>query len=94
MGFPIPIDTISMGLSIVCLKGNRKSGVYYDACLTLNVVLILTNIEDPDEMQHYAAFHLGLHRLPKYTFIGSPYTMGIRCVWSTEMWFISFSVSI
>ena len=32
----------------------------------MEVVLILANSVDPDEMQHYAAFHLGLHCLPKY----------------------------
>ena len=32
----------------------------------LKVVLILANSADPDEMQHYAAFHLGLHCLPSY----------------------------
>ena len=31
-------------------------------------VLILANSADPNEMQHYAAFHLGLHCLPKYSF--------------------------
>ena len=36
------------------------------------VVLILANSADPDEMQHYAAFHLGLHCLPKYPFMGFP----------------------
>ena len=30
--------------------------------------LIMANNEDPDEMQHYAAFHLGLHCLPRYPF--------------------------
>ena len=34
-------------------------------------VLILINSADPDEMQHYAAFHLGLHCLLKYPFRGS-----------------------
>ena len=35
--------------------------------LSLNVVVILANSADPDEMQHLiAAFHLGLHCLPKY----------------------------
>ena len=29
---------------------------------------ILANSADPDEMQHDAAFHLGLHCLPKYPF--------------------------
>ena len=34
------------------------------------VVLILTNSADPDEMQHCAAFYLGLHCLSKYPFGG------------------------
>ena len=36
--------------------------------LSMKIVLILANIVDPDEMPHYAAFHLGLHCLPKYPF--------------------------
>ena len=39
-------------------------------------VLILGNSADTDEMQHYAAFHLGLHCLPKYLFMGFQYTQG------------------
>ena len=31
--------------------------------LSRMVALILANSADPDEMQHYAAFHLGLHSL-------------------------------
>ena len=42
--------------------------------LTLNVVLILTISADLDEMQHYAAFHLGLHCLQMYLFRGFRYT--------------------
>ena len=38
--------------------------------MSLKIVSILANSADPDEMQHYAAFHLGLHRLPKYLFRG------------------------
>ena len=30
--------------------------------------LVSANNVDPVEMQHYAAFHLGLHSLPKYQF--------------------------
>ena len=30
-------------------------------CLFLNDVLIIANSANPNEMQHYAAFHLGLH---------------------------------
>ena len=36
----------------------------------------LTNNVDPDEMQHYAAFHLGLHCLQKYSFRGFPNAKG------------------
>ena len=35
------------------------------------VLIFIANIADPDEMQYYAAFYLGLHRLPKYPFRGS-----------------------
>ena len=38
-------------------------------------VFILTNSENPDEMLHYAAFHLGLHYLPKY-FLGG---LNMKC---------------
>ena len=37
-----------------------------------------TNSENPDEMQHYAAFHLGLHCLQKYSFRGFPEYKGLR----------------
>ena len=43
----------------------------------LKVVLIfIANTADPDEMQHYAAFHLRLHCLLKYPFRGFQYTKG------------------
>ena len=65
MDFPILIDTISMGLPIVYFKGSQEEFLNYDVFMSLKVVLILANSTDPDEMQHYAAFHLGLHCLPK-----------------------------
>ena len=74
MGFPIHDDTISIGLPILYFKGPQVEVSKNDA--SLKVVLILANIADPDEMQHYAAFHLGLHCLPKYPFRGFEYTMG------------------
>ena len=46
----------------------------YDVFLSLTIGFTLTNRVDPDEMQHYAAFHLGLHCLPKYSFRGLQYT--------------------
>ena len=72
MDFPIHIDTISMGLSIVLLN---LSNVEFSKLWCL-VVLILANSADPDEMQHNAAFHPGLHCLPKYPFRGFQYTKG------------------
>ena len=44
--------------------------------MSLKVALILANSADPDEMQHYVAFHLGLYCLLKYMFRGFQYTKG------------------
>ena len=44
--------------------------------LSLLVLFILANNADLDEMQHNAAFHLGLHCLPKYPFRDSQYPKG------------------
>ena len=38
--------------------------------------LALANSAGPDEMLHYATFHLALHCLPKYQFMGFWYTKG------------------
>ena len=63
----IHIDTISIGLSIVCFKIKGSFFLNYDdVFLSLKVIVIVANSVNPDEMQHYAAFHLGLHCLPKY----------------------------
>ena len=64
MGYPIDIDTISMELSLWCFdelpfKMSIKQWVF----LSLKIVFILANSEDPDEMPPYVAFHLGLHSL-------------------------------
>ena len=34
------------------------------ACLSRKIDFVLSNSADPDEMPHYAAFHLCLHFLP------------------------------
>ena len=39
--------------------------------------ITFTNSDDPDEMQHYAAFHLGLLCLQKYSFRGFPKHKGL-----------------
>ena len=41
--------------------------------------------EDPDEMQHYAAFHLGLHFLQKYSFRGFPEYKGLSLL--VKLWY-------
>ena len=38
-------------------------------------ILNSANSVDPGEIQHHAAFHLGLHCMPKYPFSGFQYTM-------------------
>ena len=48
-----------------------------DVFLSLKVVLIFLNSADPDEMQHYAEFHLCLHCLQKYPFRVFQYTKDI-----------------
>ena len=53
--------------------------------MSLKIALILANSKDPDEMQHYAAFHLGLHCLPKYPFRGFKYTNGLLLLMS-KIW--------
>ena len=42
--------------------------LYLDVFLFLKIVLIYANNEDTDEMPLSAAFHQGLHCLPKYLF--------------------------
>ena len=73
MDFSIHIDTLGMGLSIVYIKGSQVE--FSNVCVfrSLKVVIILANRVDPDEIQHYAAFHLGLHCLPKKTLRGCQY---------------------
>ena len=34
--------------------------------ISLKIHFVIANSVDPDKMLHYAAFHLGLHCLPKY----------------------------
>ena len=48
----------------------------YISVLSLKDILILANSADPDEMQLYAAFHLGLHCVAKDPFRGFQYTKG------------------
>ena len=67
MDFPIQIATIRIGLPII-FKGSEVDFPNKYVLRSLNIEIIIINIADPDEMQHYAAFHLGLHCLPNYPF--------------------------
>ena len=42
----------------------------------MHICLIFAKSADPDEMPRTAAFHLGLHCLPKYAFLGIDYEQG------------------
>ena len=59
--FPIQINTIRMELSITYFKGHRFEFPDYDVFKSVKIVLTSAKSIDPDEMQHYAAFHLGLY---------------------------------
>ena len=76
MDFPIQINTIRMGLSIIYFKESEVKIQNNYELQSLRIVIILANSVDPDEMPHFAAFHLGLHCLPKYPLRGFLYTKG------------------
>ena len=40
--------------------------MYNIVILSMKNFFVFANTVDPDEMLHHAAFHLGLHCLPKY----------------------------
>ena len=68
------IDTISMGQPIMYFKGSHVIvSKFNKVFLFLKVASILANSSDPDEMQHYAAFYLGLNSFPKNWFRGFRY---------------------
>ena len=71
MEFPIKLDTVKSGWSIVYAEGSKNI-----IFLSLKINFILANSADPDEMPNYAAFHLGAHCLPKYPFRGFQNTKG------------------
>ena len=58
-----------MGWFIVYIKGSQVRLFHVlDVLQSLKIAFVIANSADPDEMLHYAAFHLGLHNLPKYGF--------------------------
>ena len=78
MGFLIKINK-SIILSIIYFKDHRSEISNYYVLKSLNVVLFSAKSVGLDEMQHHAAFHLGLHCLSKYPFKGFQYTVGLLC---------------
>ena len=64
MKFPVKFETVKSGWSIVYIEGSQVT------LLSLKIDFDLANGADSDEMPHYAAFHHGLHGLPKYPFWG------------------------
>ena len=65
MNNSILMDTMNMSQIIVHVY-TKDSQVRISKFV--KIVFILANSADPDEMQHIAAFHLGLHYLQKYPF--------------------------
>ena len=63
MEFSIKLHTIKSGWSIVYNEGSQVENFKNIAFLFLKIDFVLLNSADPDEMQHDAAFHLGLHCL-------------------------------
>ena len=45
--------------------------------LSLKIVFVIANSVNPDEMPHYAAFHLGVHCLPKNLRLGVTSTQSV-----------------
>ena len=45
------------------INSKKKKNIEF---LSLKINFVLANSVDPDEMQHYVTFHLGLHCLPKF----------------------------
>ena len=53
MDFPIQINTISMGLSIIYFKGSQVEITNHFVLLSEKIVFILANSGSPDEMAHF-----------------------------------------
>ena len=72
----IKFDTVMLGWSIVFIERLHAIFPKNIKFLSLKIIFVLANSADPDKMPHYAAFHQGLHSLPKYPFRGFWSTKG------------------
>ena len=77
MGSLIQIKDERMGLSIIYFKGS-KSGIFHMS-LWMFVLFTLAKYVDPDEMSHYAAFHL-VYIVCQSTRLGFPVCKGLSNV--------------
>ena len=64
---------------ISTIEGNGLEFQNEDVFQSLKIIFILAHSADPYEMLHLAAFHQGLHCLPKHPFTAFHYTNGL-CV--------------
>ena len=55
---------------------NKICSVCWGYRIQCEDLLTFINSGDPDEMQHHAAFHLGLHSLQKYSLRSFPNRKG------------------
>ena len=64
-------DTINLGRSILDIEESQVLNSKKN-CISSSVgcFSLEANSGDPDEMLHYAAFHLGLYCLQKYAYTG------------------------
>ena len=65
MGSSIKFDIVKSVRSIVYIKGSLVIISKNIVFLSLKIDIVLANRADPDEMPHYAAFHLDLHCLAR-----------------------------
>ena len=62
--------------------------LYYIVFFCLKIFFTFANRIDPDEMQHDAAFHLGLRFVQKYSFRGIPEHKGLNHI------YVYYSISL
>ena len=65
-------------MSIIYLRSQWSNVPNNCVSKFLKIGLSSAKIVDPDEMQHYAVFHLGLHYLQKYMYSFSGFQNTMR----------------
>ena len=78
MGSSYWFDNINLVWSIVYILGVSGCDFLKNVFFCLKFFFTLKNSVDPDEMPHYAAFHLGLYCLLKYPLWGFTYMQKVK----------------